>query len=709
MQLTVKRLAPRLEGFAIAAIPQSQMTDLGVHNDDHLGVTNDDRESVVVAIRPTVDADETDIVALDTRTRELLGLDAGDTVTVEPVSLDAAHRVTVAVVDGVPSDPVVRVELRRRLAGRAVREDWSFRIPLSAGVRDSVAVTVVDCPGEELVTIREYTDTEFVDLEDVESERDAETDGEVTYADLGGIDDAVEQVREMLERPLRNPDLYDYLGATPPSGVLLYGPPGTGKTMLARALATEVDAHFESIRGPEVFSKWFGESEANVREVFERARRNAPAIVFVDELDAIARSRGGRKRPEDRVVTQLLTLLDGLEGEDDVMVVATTNRVDDIDRALRRPGRFDREIEVRPPTQTGREEILGIHTRDTPVDESVDLADIARRTVGFTGADLAELVTEATRVTARRVDGGIDVRVGESPLRVTSADFEVALDRIEPSSMREFRVAVPDVGFDDVGGQAEAKHVLERAVVWPAQYAETFETYGVTPPSGVLLHGPPGTGKTRLATAVANAAEATFLSVKGSELLAGGVGSAVEAIGGLFERARENAPCVVFFDELDALAGVRGSGDSRRDTVVGQLLAELDGVEPTGDVFVLAATNRPDAVDDALVRPGRFEREVAVGLPDEQARKAILAIHTRETPLAADVSLGTVAEATDGYSGADLAAVCREAAMRAVDAEIATGSDAERAVTQTQFDAAVEVIAPASVRGVENADDVMFG
>ncbi|KTG18250.1 hypothetical protein AUR66_18295 [Haloferax profundi] len=678
------------------------MENLGVHDDDHLGIVNADQESLVVSVRPTVDCDDDRIIALDTQTRDILDVEKGDTVAVEPISLDGAHHVTAAVLGGVPDDPVVRAELKRRLNGRAVREGWSFRIPLTTGTQDSVAISITDCPGSDLTVISRITDLEFVALSEVKSEDEASDTDKITYDDLGGVDDAISQVREVIERPLARPELYDHLGAESPSGVLLYGPPGTGKTRLAKAVANEIDAHFESIQGPEVFSKWFGESEANVREVFERAEQHSPAIVFIDELDAIAQSRSGRKRPEDRVVTQLLTLLDGLDEDANVIVVATTNRVDDIDRALRRPGRFDREIEVSSPDRAGRRDILRIHTRDVPLGAGVDIDDLARQTVGFTGADLAELVTEATRVTSRRAEDDADLSVDTafSALRVTNVDFEQALERVEPSAMREYRVTLPDVGFDDVGGQTEAKHLLERAVVWPAQHAETFETFGLTPPSGVLLYGPPGTGKTRLATAVANAADATFLSVKGPELMGESVGETVGRIEELFERAQENAPCVVFFDEVDALATTRGSGSAAQDSIVGQLLAELDGAEANDDVFVLAATNRLDALDDALVRPGRFEHAVEVGLPDEAARAEILRIHSQDVPLASDVDLDEVAAVTVGFTGADLAAVCREATMRAVDARISSEiqdpeeSQPKDVVTHDEFLASVDSVSP---------------
>jgi len=441
--------------------------------------------------------------------------------------------------------------------------------------------------------------------------------------------------------------------------VLLYGPPGTGKTLIARAVANEVDAHFSVVSGPEVVSKYKGESEEQLRETFEAAERNAPAVVFIDELDSIAARRDEEADMENRVVAQLLTLLDGLDDRGQVVVVGATNRVDSIDPALRRGGRFDREIEIGAPDEQGRREVLEVHTRAMPLAADVDLDALAARTHGFVGADLQSLVTEAAM-------GALD-RAGEREVEVTQAEFEAALAAVDPSAMREFVAETPETTFGDVGGLETAKDLLREAVEWPLDYGPLFEATATDPPAGVLLYGPPGTGKTLLARALAGESDVNFVHVAGPELLDRYVGESEKSVRELFDRARQASPAIVFFDELDAIAGQRGGRDEGvTDRIVSQLLTELDGLTETPNVMVLAATNRRDAIDPALLRPGRLEEHVEVPPPDREARRAILGVLTREKSLAEDVSLADLAAETEEYAGADLAALVRRASMRAI-------------------------------------------
>jgi len=486
--------------------------------------------------------------------------------------------------------------------------------------------------------------------------------------------------------------IYNHLGATPPSGILLHGPPGTGKTLIGRAVASEVDAHLEIINGPELFDKFFGESERKLRQVFERAREHSPAIVFIDELDAIGSSRDGEHRPHDSVITQLLTLLDGLESDDDLVVMGSTNRVDDLDEALRRPGRFDREIEISAPDQAGREEILEIHTRKTPLGAAVDLERYAAACAGFTGADLQALVQEAITATIRRTEASVDTEAFED-VEVTNRDFHVALSEVSPSALREYRATVPQTTWDEIGGQTEAKEAHKEAIVLPQQHPELYQSVGLDSSSGILLYGTPGTGKTMLAKAAANASDANVLTVDGPELLESRVGKSEDNVRELFERARKNAPCIVFFDEFDAIAGQRGTNDDNPsyDGVVTQLLTEFDGIEPLEDVVVVAATNRPDMIDQALLRPGRFDRHIHVDVPDLSARQEILEIHTRDLPLAEAVDLEQIAQQTDEFTGADVAALCREASLSAVRRALDHDVDTPQ-VKPTDFAAALESV-----------------
>ncbi|MEM1521028.1 MAG: CDC48 family AAA ATPase, partial [Candidatus Korarchaeum sp.] len=497
----------------------------------------------------------------------------------------------------------------------------------------------------------------------------------VTYEDIGGLREEIQRIREMVELPLRHPELFRHLGIDPPKGVLLFGPPGTGKTLLAKAVANESNAHFISISGPEIMSKYYGESEKRLREIFEEAEKNAPSIIFIDELDSIAPNRNEvTGEVERRVVAQLLALMDGLKGRGEVIVIGATNRPEAIDPALRRPGRFDREIEIGVPDREGRKEILLIHTRNMPLADDVDLDKLADITHGFVGADLAALVREAAMAALRRVLPKIDLDAESIPLevleelKVTNDDFLEALKLVQPSALREISIEIPNVTWEDVGGLEDVKRELREIVELPLKNPDSFRRMGIEPPRGVLLYGPPGCGKTLVAKAVANESEANFISVKGPELLSKWVGESEKAVRMIFRKARQVAPAIIFIDEIDSLFPRRGihadSGVSER--VVSQMLTEIDGIQPLRDVVVIGATNRPDLIDPAILRPGRLERLVYVGPPDAQSRYQILRVLTKRVPLARDVDLRRIALMTERYSGADLAALVREAAMAAL-------------------------------------------
>ncbi|HKZ48920.1 MAG TPA: CDC48 family AAA ATPase, partial [Thermoplasmata archaeon] len=497
----------------------------------------------------------------------------------------------------------------------------------------------------------------------------------VTYEDIGGLGDEVRKVREMIELPLRHPELFERLGVEAPKGVLLHGPPGTGKTLLAKAVASETNANFHSISGPEIMSKFYGQSEENLRGIFKQAEENAPSIIFIDELDSIAPKRDEVSgEVERRVVAQLLALMDGLQGRGKVVVIGATNRPNALDEALRRPGRFDREIEIGVPDRDGRLEILQIHTRGMPLTKDVDLKELAGITHGYVGADLAALCKEAAMRSLRRILPDIDLQVDFIPaevlnkLEVTREDFLQAFREMEPSTLREVLIEKPNVRWDDVGGLEEAKQELKESIEWPIRMNRLFAHFDARPPRGILLYGPPGTGKTLLAKAVATESEANFISVRGPEFLSKWVGESERMVRETFRKAKAAAPCVVFFDEIDAITPVRGLSTDAQVTerVISQILTEMDGLEELHNVTVIAATNRPDLVDPALLRPGRFDRHIFIPTPDLATRRAILAIHTKKKPLSPDVDLEQIARHTDKYTGAELAAICNEASMLAI-------------------------------------------
>ena len=496
---------------------------------------------------------------------------------------------------------------------------------------------------------------------------------EVTYEDIGGLTDEVKKIREMVELPLKRPEIFERLGVEPPKGVLLHGHPGTGKTLLAKAVANESDANFILLNGPEIMSKFYGESEKKIRDIFEEAEKNAPSIIFIDEIDSIAPQRedvGGEV--ERRVVSQLLTMMDGLQSRGKVVVIAATNRLNSIDPALRRPGRFDRELELRAPDKKGRLQILKIHTRGMPLTKDVNIEELARVTHGFVGADLSSLAKEAAMVVLRRLLPELQLKEDEEipeetlkKLIVKKKDFDEALKVVRPSAMREVLVETPNINWSDVGGLEKIKQELIEAIEWPLKYPESFTRLGIKPPKGILLYGPPGTGKTLLAKAVAKESEANFIQVKGPSLLSMWVGKSEEGIRKIFNRARQVSPCIIFFDEIDALAGKRGmeTGSKVTERVLNQLLAEMDGIEDLSNVVVIAATNRPDMLDGALLRPGRFDRILLVGSPEKEGREKIFKIHTKKMPLAKDVNIPKIIDQIEGYVGADIESLVREAAM----------------------------------------------
>lgn len=527
---------------------------------------------------------------------------------------------------------------------------------------------------------------------------------QITYEDIGGLTEEVKKIREMVEIPLKHPELFDKLGIEPPKGVLLYGPPGTGKTMLAKAVAGETEANFISISGPEIFDKFYGESEKKIKKIFEDAEKNAPSIIFFDEIDAIAPSREENLHAgevERRVVSQLLTMMDGLNNRGKVIVIAATNRPDSIDSALRRPGRFDREIEINVPNREGRLEILKIHTRGMPLNKDVKLDLLAEKTHGFVGADISALAKEAAMTVLRGVlpkinikEKGIPQEILES-LIVSKKDFEEALKYVRPSAMREVLAEIPPIKWDDVGGVESVKQDLREIVEWPLKNPESFRNMGIKPSRGILLYGPPGTGKTLLAKAVAKESGANFITIKGPELQKEGiVGRDTERLRKMFKRARQVAPCIIFFDEIESIAGRRGMSHGTladaNEGLLNTLLTEMDGIESSKNIIVLGATNRPDMLDPALMRPGRFDRIVYVPVPEKVGREEILKIHASEVPIKnKDKIIHLVAEQTEGYTGADIEALVREAAMIA----LRENRDAKE-VTETHFKKAMERVAP---------------
>ncbi|MCD6481019.1 MAG: CDC48 family AAA ATPase [Thermoplasmata archaeon] len=615
------------------------------------------------------------IIRIDNLTRKNARVGIGDKVIVRKAEPKIADRVIIAPAisrsQRIQFGQGIENLVRRGLLKRPVTAGDTIVVPGIALFGNSLPFGVVKTEPKGIVLIGENTDV-VVKEEPIKEEMLKLP--QVSYEDIGGLDEEIMKIREMIELPLKHPELFERLGIDPPKGVLLYGPPGTGKTLIARAVANESGASFYTINGPEIMSKFYGQSEENLRKTFEEAEKNSPSIIFIDEIDAIAPKREEvHGEVERRVVSQLLTLLDGLKGRGKIIVIGATNRPDSLDPALRRPGRLDREIEIGVPDRKGRKEILQIHTRGMPLAKDVNLDELADVTHGFVGADLAALAREAAMSALRRYLPRIDL---DKPIPadvlkemiVKMDDFKEALKSVEPSALREVMVEIPRVRWDDIGGLEEVKKRLIEAAEWPLKNPKVFKRMGIRAPKGILLYGPPGTGKTLLAKAVATESQANFLSIKGPEIFSKWVGESEKAIRELFKKAKQTAPSIIFLDELDSIAPRRGSYEGSRvtETVVNQLLTSIDGLEQLRDIVVIGATNRPDIIDSSLLRPGRFDELIFVGAPDKEARRAIFEIHTRNMPLAKDVDLDELADITEGYVGADIEGICREAGMMAL-------------------------------------------
>jgi len=615
-----------------------------------------------------------DVIRIDGYMREVLGVGIGDIVAISKAqNVVPGERVVLAPTeDFIPHEYTgyIAEHIKSEMLNKPLARGEVILVPIYAG---ALRLAVISTSPSTAVYITERTN---IVIKPEPVKEIAERIPRITWEDIGDLEEAKARLREIVELPMRHPELFRHLGIEPPKGVLLYGPPGVGKTLLAKALANEVGAYFIAINGPEIMSKFYGESEQRLREIFEEARKNAPAIIFIDEIDAIAPKREEVVgEVEKRVVAQLLSLMDGLAERGRVIVIGATNRPDALDPALRRPGRFDREIEIPPPDKKARREILAVHTRSVPLDDDVNLDRIAEMTHGYTGADLAALVKEAAMNALRRflMEKNVDLsRPIPSELlrtlKVNMGDFIQAMNMVHPSLMREVFVEVPEIRWSDIGGLEDVKQHLREAVEWPLKYQDVFEKMGIRPPKGILLYGPPGVGKTLLAKAAATESGANFIAVNGPEVLSKWVGESERAIREVFRRARMVAPAIIFLDEIDSIAPARGSRVDAgvTDRIVNQLLTEMDGIKPLRGVVVIAATNRPDLLDPALLRPGRFDRVIKVPPPDRRARLEILKIHTRKVPLAPDVDLEKLADMTNGFTGADLEALVREAVMLAL-------------------------------------------
>ncbi|MDR2846259.1 MAG: CDC48 family AAA ATPase [Candidatus Methanoplasma sp.] len=666
--IKVAELKPGEAGKGIARLDPELMDILDIKTGDMIQVDGSKKTAVKVLRGPPEDANR-GIIRIDGSTRRNAGTSIDERVGVRKVAAKNAEKISFS-----PTDEL-RLQggneyLAQVLDGRIFSKGDVLSLNLMGNKMDLVVTSFA--PAADAVIIVPGTEVKVSEKPASPSNMDIP---KVSYDDLGGLGGAISKIREMIELPLRHPELFKRLGVEAPKGVLLHGPPGTGKTMLAKAVAGETSSNFVSIGGPEIVSKFYGESEGKLREIFKEAEENAPSIIFIDEIDSIAPKREEvTGEAERRIVAQLLSLMDGLNSRGKVVVIAATNRPNSIDEALRRPGRFDREIEIGIPDRDGRLEILQIHTRGMPLDDGVDLKKLADRTHGYAGADISALCKEAAMAALRRILPEVDLETEEIPvdvlnrISVRADDFRIALKDLQPATMREVLIEKPNVKWEDIGALESAKQELKEAVEWPLKYGNVFRHMNAKPPKGILLYGPPGTGKTMLAKAVATESEANFIAVKGPEFLNKWVGESEKAVRETFRKARQASPCVIFMDEIDSIAPERGTGGDSNVTerVISQMLTEMDGLEVMNDVIVIAATNRPDIMDPALLRPGRFDKSIYIGPPDRASRIAIFELYTAAKPIGDDVSVGELADATDGCTGADIAAICNEAVMAAV-------------------------------------------
>ena len=697
LTLRVAKAIPSDVGHGRARVPFDN--DLNLKPGDIIEVSGE-RKTAAIVWRCRPEDANLGVIRVDGIIRKNAGVSLGDRVDIKKVETQPCQRLVLSPVmakqEKVRFGPGIEGFARRGLNKRPVVAGDRIFIPGMTLFAEALPFAIVSTKPKGIVQV--LPDTDIVIKEDAVDEEEQGDVQTISYEDIGGLGDQLQKVREMIELPLKHPILFRRLGIDPPRGVLLHGPPGTGKTLIAKAVASETNAHFTSINGPEIISKYYGESEKQLREIFEEVKRpNTPAIIFIDELDSIAPKREDVSgEVERRVVAQLLTLLDGMQGRDNVVVIGATNRQDAIDPALRRPGRFDREIEIGVPDKNGRAEIIGIHTRGMPISDDFDVEWLLDNTNGFVGADISALVRESAMKALRRYLPEIDLDEEQIPpevlekMAVIMADFRMAIKEVEPSALREIYLEVPEVSWDEVGGLQEIKDRLKESIEWPLTKPELFEHFGINPPRGIVLFGAPGTGKTLLAKAIASEAKANFITIKGPELISKWVGESEKAVREVFKKAKQSSPSIIFLDEFESIAGIRrtssGEGSDVINRVVNQLLSSMDGVEGMEGVIVVAATNRPEMIDPALLRSGRFERVMHVPPPDPEALKAILEIHTENMPLG-KFSLDEIASKLENYTGADIEAVCREAGLIAMRAD-------RKTVSKKHFEEAVERVRP---------------
>ncbi|MGV8142727.1 MAG: CDC48 family AAA ATPase [Candidatus Pacearchaeota archaeon] len=678
----------------VARVSSSVMKNLSLVSGDIVEIKN--KTATVVKVLRGISADsDREIIRLDGSTRSAIGASIGDTISIKKTTILPAKSVTLSPLKEVrfSDDPTEYFHAKLLDKPLAVNQKTVIDV---FGTRLEYVVSRIDPKGYIIVT----PSTKII-VSDKPYAGDLKATG-ISYEDIGGLHNEIELIREMVELPMKHPEVFQKLGVGAPKGVLLTGPPGTGKTLLAKAVANETDASFFSIAGPEIVSKYYGESEKQIRDIFEQAEKNAPSIIFIDEIDSIAPKRGdGTDQAEKRIVAQLLTLMDGLKSRGQVVVMAATNRPEDIDQALRRPGRFDRELQINAPDERGRKEILKIHTRGMPLDKDINLDELANKTIGFTGADIEVLCKEAALKSIKpyfaqlkNLQDKVPIQILDK-IKVSRHHFIEGLKNVEPSAMREVMIQKPNVKWEDVGGLSEAKDKLKELVELPLLHPELFLEAGIKPSKGVLLSGPPGTGKTMLAKAVANEANANFISVKGPELISKWVGESEKHVREIFKKARQVAPSIIFFDEFDSISGIRGhSFSDATERVVNQLLTELDGIEELENVVVIAATNRKELIDPSLLRPGRIDSIVELGIPDINTREKIFEVHTKKMPIAKDVPISEYAKKTEGWTGADIEAVCRNAGIIAIKRQYVKKDKEKSAIviTKQDFDTALDSI-----------------